>query len=206
MTESCAISALCAADIYSVSGCLCCLTLAACLDQCCRRLSLCNPPWQGKSYCAGIYTSMRMLNSFWQTLCTHAHAGNCIQSLAVCSENMFHSSLLTNNVMHVQVARQGSMAEQQMHQQQLKALHDDLQAVRVNTCRLAYLDLSRPLHRVARNMPNDRGCCNIPEQLHLATFAFHNKLHPFLLVILQGTRPLHIANCCACMVNCCNMA
>ncbi|DBA72927.1 hypothetical protein WJX79_003759 [Trebouxia sp. C0005] len=30
----------------------------------------------------------------------------------------------------IKVARQGSMAEQQMHQQQLKALHDDLQAVR----------------------------------------------------------------------------
>jgi len=55
--------------------------------------------------------------------------------------------------MHMQVARQGSMAEQQMHQQQLKALHDDLQAVRVNTCRLACLDLSIPLHPVARSVP-----------------------------------------------------
>ncbi len=65
---------------------------------------------------------------------------------------MFYSSLLTNNLMHVQVARQGSMAEQQMHQQQLKALHDDLQAVRVNTCRLACLDLLIPSYP-ARSVP-----------------------------------------------------
>lgn len=32
----------------------------------------------------------------------------------------------------LQVARQGSLAEQQLHQQQLQALHDDLQAVRVS--------------------------------------------------------------------------
>lgn len=31
------------------------------------------------------------------------------------------------------------MAEQQMHQQQLKALHDDLQTVRVSLCNAAYM-------------------------------------------------------------------
>ena len=35
----------------------------------------------------------------------------------------------------MQVARQGSLAEQQLHQQQLQALHDDLQAVRVSVSR-----------------------------------------------------------------------
>ena len=46
--------------------------------------------------------------------------------------------------MQMQVARQGSMAEQQMHQQQLKALHDDLQAVRVNTCRPGLVNTFTP--------------------------------------------------------------
>lgn len=32
----------------------------------------------------------------------------------------------------LQVAKQGSMAEQQLHQQQLKALHEDLEALQVS--------------------------------------------------------------------------
>ncbi len=111
-----------------------------------------------------------------------------IQSLAVCSGDVFYSSLLTRIPMHMQVARQGSMAEQQMHQQQLKALHDDLQAVRVNTFRLACLFCLFLCTLQQGACLYRHGCCRILKQ-QLAIITFH-KLHPDTLVYLSPCKAL----------------
>ena len=146
MTEPCAIPAFCAADVYShfrgpvvshfgslsgpvqQKGDLVHSTMAEQVIVC----------WDLRIH---VYAQFPVCKHCATTL---IYAGNCLCSLAECSENKFCSSLLTIDLMRVQVARQGSMAEQQMHQQQLKALHDDLQAVRVHTFRPACLFCQYP--------------------------------------------------------------